>query len=297
MPHKNVMLMNFQNERKHVLLVMLVTAAALICGFTTSFAMAGEAQSTIVADLFGDLQRTLEKSARDVINNPTGSGPRRAEQSATDQPVAPSQNPEQAIPTTTQIKKEKKPAKRADASPVPLAETTQDNGKAAVREMIPSTSNQWRVIKLGQSVSGIMFKRVGNDAVVFFDKTPIAKCVSGSDFQGERRVYLKDTLASSKVGVSPVSPTGQYMAVFCSSGYPDSDEINDAAYGIQLVNLKTKAFFSPSPHSLFQVLDPWISFSPDDRYAVLNQSGDEGNYTTLAYQGRPPGSAGEAVKV
>ena len=65
------MAMNVHNERKHVYLVMLVTVIALICIFTTSFAGAVEPQPIIVADLFGDLQQRLEKSARDVIHQAT----------------------------------------------------------------------------------------------------------------------------------------------------------------------------------------------------------------------------------
>ena len=136
---------------------------------------------------------------------------------------------------------------------------------------MPSAGGQWQVLKLGQSGNGIMFKRVGNDAIAFFDNMPIAKCVTASKME---RQYLEGMLAVSGVKVSPPSPTGQYIAVFCASE-------SDSAASVQLVDLKTKSFFSPGPRDLFAVLDPWISFSPDDRYAVLNQSGDEGNYAPL----------------
>ena len=131
----------------------------------------------------------------------------------------------------------------------------------------------WRALELGKSGNGVAFRRVGNDAIAFFDKTEIAKCVKGSEFQGERKTFLAGTLAVSRVHVSPVSPTGAYIAVFCG------DE--DSASGVQLLIPQTKSFFSPLPRDLFFVLQPWISFSPDDRYAILNQSGDEGNYSPL----------------
>lgn len=105
--------MNFQNIRKQLLLVMLITAAALICAFTAPIARAAEPQPIIVADLFGDLQRTLEKSARDVVNN--SGGTRHEEQPAADQPVLSSKYPEQTVPTTSQAKKEKKQTKGAGA--------------------------------------------------------------------------------------------------------------------------------------------------------------------------------------
>lgn len=134
---------------------------------------------------------------------------------------------------------------------------------SAVKGTTPSTSSQWHVLKIGQSGNGITYQGAVNNAIVFFGKTPIAKC----------RARHPEELKTSEVHVSPASPTGQYIAVFCADP--------EAASGVQLVNLKTKMFFAPGPHNLFQVLQPWISFSPDDRYAVLNQSGDEGNYEPL----------------
>jgi hypothetical protein len=256
--YNNVMFKHLHNERKQVFLIMLLTAVALICIFTTSFARADESKHIIVADLVGDLQRTLEKSAREVINNPAAPDSRRVEQPAANQPVAPSQNPEQAIPA----KKAKKATKGADASL--LTGPMQNDGITAAQNATSLTASQWQVLKIGQSRNGITYKGTVNNAIVFFGKTPVAKC----------RARYPEELAVSEVRVSPVSPTGQYIAVFCSA------EASPAS-GVQLFNLKTKSVFSPNPRALFEVLDPWISFSPDDRYAVLNQSGDEGNYAPL----------------
>lgn len=197
--YKNVMAVNLGKERKRMFLVMLVTVAAFISVFTTTFARATE--------------------------------------------------------------------------PMP-------GDRSAMKVTTSSTSSQWQVLKLGQNGNGngITFKRVGNDAIAFLDKTPIEKCVSGSDYQGLRE-NLEYKLEWSRV-ISAASHTGQYVAVFCTSGSSEYRYLDDA-YGVHLINLKTKTFFSPGPSKLFQLLQPWISFSPDDRYAVLNQAGDEGDYAPL----------------
>ncbi len=144
----------------------------------------------------------------------------------------------------------------------------------AVQVTTVPSAIRWQVLTLGQSGNGVAFRKVGNDAIAFLGEMQIAKCVNGSNFQGERLVYLEGTLATSRVHVSPLSPTRQYIAVFCAIEA-------DSASSVQLVNLQSKSFFSPGPGDLFMNLDPWISFSPDDQYAVLNQAGDEGNYSAL----------------
>lgn len=226
-----------------------------------SFPVAGKVQAIVVADLFGDLKQQLSNKARELVNSSTISEPSPGNQSTADQSVPSSQSPEQAMPKSTKAKKAKKATREADTRL--LIEPMQNNGISAVQGTTSPTASQWRVLKLGQSGNGITYKGVVSNAIVFFGKTPVAKC----------RARYPEELAVSEVHVSPASPTGEYIAVFCAD--PDS------ASGVQLINLKTKTFFSPSPHSLFEVLDPWISFSPDDQYAVLNQSGDEGNYAPL----------------
>lgn len=157
---------------------------------------------------------------------------------------------------------------------VKLPELPAEHAAAANPVASQQPATQWRVLKVGQSGNGVSFRKVGDDATAFFDKTPIAKCVNGSNFRGERRSYLKSEMAVAEVHVSPLSPTGQYLAVFCGSE-------NSSAGAIHLIMPRTGSVFSPLPRELFLVLDPWVSFSPDDRYAVLNQSGDEGNYSAL----------------
>lgn len=136
----------------------------------------------------------------------------------------------------------------------------------------------WRELKLGESGNEIEYRRVKNDAIAFFRGQPIVNCLSGADFLGDRSVYLEDMLAASKVVVSPTSPTGKYLAVFCSAE-------NSMAGSPRIID-RSKMFvvriISPSPSGIFQPMAPWISFSKDDKFAVLNQDGDEGNYAPIA---------------
>lgn len=114
MKQQIVVAIDVQKNHKHLLLAMLIMAAALICAFTASVARASESHPIIVTDLLGDLQRTQGKNARDVVNN--SGGTRREEQPAANQPVPSSQYPEQSVPTATETKKDKKQAKGAGAS-------------------------------------------------------------------------------------------------------------------------------------------------------------------------------------
>ena len=252
----------------------LLSQAALVQAEVPVFPIAEKSQAIVVADLFGDLRQQLENKAREVVKSSTAAESSPGNQISAEQPT--SQYPAPVMPANSKAKKAGKAANEADASP--LTNPMQNDGTPTVQAATSPTASRWQVLKLGQSGNGIVFKRVGNDAIAFLDKTPIEKCLSGSDYQSNRE-SLEYKLKWSRV-VSAASHTGQYVAVFCTSGGDDREYL-DEAYGVHLINLKTKTFFSPGPSKLFQLLQPWISFSPDDRYAVLNQSGDEGDYAPL----------------
>ena len=132
----------------------------------------------------------------------------------------------------------------------------------------------WRELKLGERGNEIELRRVKNDAVAFFRGQPIKICEFGSNYLG----HVNDALASSSVIVSPPSPTGKYLAVFCKATNDASSEVLIVDRSVMFA-VKT---ITPSPLQLFQALSSWISFSKDDKYAVLNQTGDEGDYDPIA---------------
>jgi len=102
---------HFEND-KHLLLVILVSAAVFIGVFIASTARASESRPIIVADLFGDLQQKLEKSARDAIN----SGGTRREENPAHQPAPSSKQSEQTTPTSTQARKDINQATRSSSA-------------------------------------------------------------------------------------------------------------------------------------------------------------------------------------
>lgn len=109
MQKKNVAT-KFENH-KHLLLAILVSAAVMIGIFNASIARASEPRPIIVADLVGDLQRALEKSARDAVNN--SGGTRRVEQPVANQPAPSNQQSEKTTSTLPQTSKAKKQVKGA----------------------------------------------------------------------------------------------------------------------------------------------------------------------------------------
>ena len=146
---------------------------------------------------------------------------------------------------------------------------TRDETNAASTKL--PKGSEWHILKLGQSWNGIMFTKVGNDAIAYFDKTPIAKCVvgSGPEFQVDERgysensmkEYLENTIKEAQIHISPASPKKQLIGVFCTTkaeSYP----------GFQLINLETRSLVPLLPAQ--GKLEPWISFSPDERYVVVN---------------------------
>jgi hypothetical protein len=134
--------MNFNNTRKQAFQAMLVMGAALICLFSNSIVMAGEPQPIIVADLFDDLQRRLEKNARDVINNSATSDTRRVEQPVADQPISPKQSPGQVETTPPHTVQSKAPSKEAAIGqalpPLPFIERDKEGDFYA---------GKWRILK------------------------------------------------------------------------------------------------------------------------------------------------------
>lgn len=90
----------FQNN-KYLLQAILFSAAVLIEVFNAPIARASEPRPIIMADFVGDLQRALEKSARDAMNS---GGASRVEQPPAKQPVPSSQNPEQTTSTPAQAR-------------------------------------------------------------------------------------------------------------------------------------------------------------------------------------------------
>jgi hypothetical protein len=157
----------------------------------------------------------------------------------------------------------------------PETRIAKDDAALHVGQALPTPDNLRHILKLGESASGITFARKGNDAIAFFGNVLVTKCVTASTFQGERRIYLDGAIGKTRLYVSPTSSKGQFVAVACT-------QEDDPAYDMHLINLITRSISSPKPSPLFAALHPWISFSPNERYAVLNQHGDEGNYAPLA---------------
>lgn len=210
-------------------------------------------EGVLVADLASD----LANAAKQILKSPTTARPK----------TEPAQPPD--APASTQTS-----SARVQGSPSAGTGTLpNDISSPQAQAPVSGPDSQWHILKLGQSGNGVTYRRIGNEAIAFLDRAPIAKCVKESKLRGLPRESAEFILKESQVHVSPTSPTGQFIAMFCAD--PDS------ASGVQFINLRTKAFFSPNPPRLFEVLNPWVTFSPDDRYAVLNQSGDEGNYSPL----------------
>jgi hypothetical protein len=147
----------------------------------------------------------------------------------------------------------------ADAAPGPVP----GNGAA---------SNQWRRLKIGEAAGEVAFRSTGTEAVVYFARRPVMKCVSGRDASDVQT--LRALVERSSAALSPTSPLGDLVAVYCV----------DEDWGLRnmhLLDLRNHGVRVPKPFDLVALLSEWISFSPDGRYALLNQSGDEGNYTSL----------------
>jgi murein DD-endopeptidase MepM/ murein hydrolase activator NlpD len=171
----------------------------------------------------------------------------------------------------------KKPHKLADGSVITSYCVESDVRAHTIDPASPEESASGE-LKLGETRNDVEYRLVGADAVAMFRGKPIATCVAGSDFTGSREADLAGAISTSRVVVSPPSPTGKYVAVFCSALYSYGYELRIVDRTLSSV---VKAI-SPSPKELFQALYTWISFSPNDHWAVLNQAGDEGNYAPIA---------------
>ena len=130
----------------------------------------------------------------------------------------------------------------------------------------------WKSLKIGQSAGSVSYRRVGLEAIIYFDNHPVTKCVEAR--RDVRQADQEFMIKRSTAAISQTSATGQFLAVVCVD--PDW-----GGRGFYIVDQTRHTFFVPNPQRLVVLLEIWISFSPDDHYAVLNQSGDEGNYTTL----------------
>lgn len=147
----------------------------------------------------------------------------------------------------------------AGAAPAPVAAT----GPAG---------KQWRRLKIGEAAGEVAFRNTGTEAVVYFAGRPVMKCVSARD-AGDAQTF-RALVERSSAALSPTSPQGDVVAVYCV----------DEDWGLRnmhLLNLRSHSVQVPKPFELVALVSEWISFSPDGRYALLNQSGDEGNYTSL----------------
>ena len=135
-----------------------------------------------------------------------------------------------------------------------------------------NTPHPWKLLKIGQSAGSVSYRRVGLDAIIYFDNHPVTKCVEARRDVGQADQEF--TIKRSTMAISKTSATGQFLAVVCVD--PDW-----GGRGFHILDQARHTFFVPDPHDLVALLGIWISFSPHDHYAVLNQSGDEGDYTTL----------------
>ena len=136
----------------------------------------------------------------------------------------------------------------------------------------PSASEAGRKLKLGQSVAGVSYRQVGTEGVVFLGNRPVTKCAES--LTSVDAATSNAILQESSVHVTQSSSRGQFAAIFCV----DEDW---GGRSIHILDLKNQTFYQPKPWDMVALLAMWISFSPDEQHAVLNQSGDEGNYTTL----------------
>lgn len=261
------MAMNLHNERKHVYLAMLVTAAALICVFTTSFARATEPQSIIVADIFGDLQQRLEKGARDVINNSAASDTRRLEQSAADQTVPPSQYPEQAMPTTTQPKKEKKLAKGAGASQVPSLPFVEWYGT-------------WRS-QDGKNSLALSSSKMVSTFLVKEDNGKFRKVTVEARWSNLTASNEEETFGLSKKNITPTEIAKRYEKAL------QYHKKNPTDFGVSDPQLSRKAISAMS-HGSYQVM--WSYFGGEsgseyivDKDRILEVKDDPYGFTVTLY--------------
>ncbi len=137
--------------------------------------------------------------------------------------------------------------------------------------------NGWTELRLGETEREVAYRRVNNDGIALYRGQSIAKCITGDALNVESDV-VDAVLGTTKLLISPSSSSGKYIAVFCSQD-------DSAASAVRIIDQSkpiANALILPRPEKLFGYLEPWISFSPDERYALLNQLGDEGSGSPIA---------------